>query len=487
MSDRDMPAVLQLLEQLKPALEPLNRAKLKAIVEELVAHRAPMGGQWQVLAQVLADVGELALARAAIDLFVEVSGSTHAALYRKAAFLAHAGSWREADTLLRALPETVPDPVANAYSRGVAALNLGRRDEARRHFERVTAARPHAGSAWLGLAMATDLAREPAIVDRLAAAGHSMERAAPTERAAYDYALATVLAGRGEHAPAFAAVARGAQRMKASVGFDRDADRRQAAEALDGYDATRIADLARRQTEPTDRTAFVTGLPRSGTTLVEQVLTAHSAIDAGAETGALALLAGEIGGAGCPAVERHVAAEGAASAARLWHRWLDERFRATGRVVDKSVDTSRYLGLVATLLPEAPLVWITRDPLDRAWSCFRTNFLGGALPWSYDLEDIAAHFRLEDMLLAQWQQILGERLLVVSYEALVDEPQAWIRRILVHCGLTEEPQVFAPHANGRPVATASMVQVRRPIGRESVRSAELYRQFLEPFMTAYYG
>jgi hypothetical protein len=128
-----------------------------------------------------------------------------------------------------------------------------------------------------------------------------------------------------------------------------------------------------------------------------------------------------------------------------------------------------------------------RDPLDCAWSCFRTNFVGVAIPWSYDLGDIAAHFRLEDQLLAQWQQILGDRLLVIAYEDLVTDPESWIRRILAHCGLPEEPQVFAPHENKRAVATASMLQVRRPINRDGIGAAEPYRAFLKPFIEAYYG
>jgi len=89
-------------------------------------------------------------------------------------------------------------------------------------------------------------------------------------------------------------------------------------------------------------------------------------------------------------------------------------------------------------------------------------------------------------LLERWREMLGDRLLVVPYEALVADPAAWTRRLLAHCGLPEEPQVFAPHENARPVATASMVQVRRPIGRESVGSADPYRPFLEPFIAAYY-
>lgn len=480
-------AALSLVDKLQSALRRGDRAGIVDLAWQLVALKAPMGEQWLALAQIAAGNAEFALTRRALDLFVELSGGTELALYQKAAVLAQAGLWDEADVLMRTLPDTVPDPVSNAYSRGIAALNLGRRDEARRHLEQVTVSRPQTGTAWLSLAMATDLAGEPALADRLVAAEQAMNGAQPADRAAYSYALGALHDARGEQAAAFAAFSEGAREMRAVAKFDPAADRRQAQQAVNDFEAGRIAELALRQSEPTGRTIFVTGLPRSGTTLVEQALTAHSEVSGGAEIGALAVLANEVGGVSYPVVADFVGAGRAPSASQLWHRWLDERFGVTGRVVDKSVDTSRYLGLVATLLPDAPLVWTTRDPLDRAWSCFRTNFMGGAVPWSYDLADIAAHFRLEDRLLEQWQVILGERLLVVPYEALVADAPTWIGKILAHCGLAEEPAAFAPHENQRSVATASMVQVRRPINQAAVGSAGPYREFLGPFLDAYYG
>lgn len=485
-SDRQLGASLAVVEQLQPALEQGDRAKLKDIVGQLVAQRAPMGNQWPSLAQLAARIGEFSLSREAIDLFVEASGGTHAALYQKVALLAESGALREADTLLRALPENVPDPVSNAYSRSVIAQSLGKPDEARRYLDQVTLAQPEVGSAWLLLATSADLAREPALAERIVAAERGMERAAPSQRAAYYYALGKAHADRGEQALAFSAFARGAQQMKSVAKYDLGKDRAEAADAVQGYSAERIAAIARQQREPTGRTIFVTGLPRSGTTLVEQILTSHSEVGEGAETSGLALLAMDVGGRSYPALARHVEAEGVAPAALTWRHLTGERFPVPGRIVDKATDTSRFLGLAATLLPETPLIWLTRDPLDRAWSCFRTNFLGGAIAWSYDLKDIAEHFRLEDRLLSQWQDILGDRLLVVPHESLVADPETWIRRILAHCDLAEESQVFAPHENARPVTTASMMQVRRPINREGIGAAEPYRQYLQPFIDAYY-
>lgn len=485
MVDRPLVNIVSLVDQLRSALEGGARAKVNDIIEQLIAARAPMGAQWQQIAYVALGNGELTLARGAIDRLVEASGGGPQAQFQKASFLSMMGATHEANGLLLSLPDTVPDRASNAYIRGISALGVGRPEEARDYLEQATRMRPDSGLAWFALSMATDLGRETALADRLIAAGRSLDRMPPAERAPYHYALGRVLAARGEHAGAFDAFARGAQLMKPVAVYHRDQARAEAARATDGYTAERIAAIAATQSEATDRTIFVTGLPRSGTTLVEQILTSHSAVRHGGETGRLILLGDEVGGASHAALANHVAGHGAASPARLWQHWLDELYGASGRVIDKTLNSSRFLGLAASLLPQAPLIWMTRDPLDCAWSCFRTNFSGSAVPWSYDLQDIAAHFRLEDQLLARWLEILGDRLLVLSYEALVSEPEVWIRRILAHCGLAEEAAVFAPHENRRPVPTASMMQVRKPINRDAIGAAEPYRRFLEPFLRAY--
>jgi tetratricopeptide (TPR) repeat protein len=487
MADRELAHVVALVGEIQPALERNDRATVKAIIKQLVAVRAPMGDQWQQLAYIAAGYGEQRMALQSMDLFVDYWGGRPSIQFQKVSFLAMMGDWDGAYALVRTLPETVPDTVGNLYSRGSTALYSGRTEEASGYFARVTRMRPQSGITWFGLSIVTNFAREPDLADRLIAAAPGMESIKLEERVPFQYALGKVHADRGDHTLAFEAYALGAKLMKSVTPYDREADRAEAAKAVDGYSAERIAAIAEAQRDPTGRTIFVTGLPRSGTTLVEQILTSHSAVSDGGEISRLLLLSHEIGGTSWPALAGHVEAQGTASAARLWHHWLDELYPASGRIVDKSTTTSRFLGLAAALLPDAPVIWMKRDPLDCAWSCFRTNFVGAAIPWSYDLSDIAAHFRLEDQLLAQWQEILGDRLLVVAYEDLVTHPEPWIRRILAHCNLVEEPQVFAPHENKRAVATASMLQVRRPINRDGIGASEPYRAFLKPFIEAYYG
>jgi hypothetical protein len=487
MADSELVNVVALVDQIQPALQRNDRAKVNGIVAQLIAQRAPMGDQWQQLALIAAGYGEHRMASEAIDMFVDHWGGRPSAQFKKVSVLSLLNKWDEAHALLQTIPEGVPDTASHIYRRGTAALNLGNIQEARGHFERLTRMRPQSGFTWLSLSMAVDFSQEPELAERLAAGARSMDGSAPLERGPYFYAMGKAYADRGQHAAAFDAFANGARAMKTMIDYKRDEDRVNAERAIDGYTADRVAAIASQQREPTGRTIFVTGLPRSGTTLVEQILTSHSAITDGGETNRLMLLSNEVGGTSWSALAGYAEAPGVAPAARLWAHWQHELFPAPGRVIDKTLNTSRFLGLAASLLPEAPLIWMTRDPLDCAWSCYRTSFSGSAIPWSYDLQDIAAHFRLEDQLLARWRLILGERLLVLPYEALVTDPEPWIRRILEHCGLAEESQVFAPHENKRPVATASMVQVRRPINRVGIGAAEPYREFLKPFIEAYYG
>ncbi len=480
----DLAAAVALVGRLQRALGQGDRARIVGCLGELVDLRAPMGPQWQQLAHIAADQGELGLSRGAMALYVEASGNDPRARYQQAGLLAQGGALRKAYAILQTLPETVPDPAANAYSRGAAALFLGETDEARELLERAAQLRPDLGHAWLPLSTLVDFSREPQMMEWIVEVGQAMEAAPPATQAVYFYALGKAYADLGETAQAFEAFARGAEIKRAEGGYDPARDAADAAEAVRGYDARAIDSLARTQTEPTGRAIFVTGLPRSGTTLVEQILASHSHVGDGGEINRLRMLAREIGGTSRPALARYLGAHGPDDAALLWNHWLAERFPDGGRIVDKSTDTSRYLGLAAALLPEAPIVWVRRDPLDCAWSCFRTHFLAG-VSWSYDLADIARHFRIEDELLARWQDILGDRVLVVPYEGLVADSAGWIRRILAHCQLSEEPGAFAPHENRRAVTTSSVMQVRRPINRAAVGAAGPYRAFLEPFVDAY--
>ena len=478
-------SILHYAAALKAALARRDREDTNRCVCAMLDGDAALGPQWKAISQLMQVSGEATLAHRAIDAFVAASGNAPGALYAKVVLLTQTGQLRAAHDLLASLPADIPDPAGHAYVLGNTAMTLGRRDAARAHLETAVSLRPGWGPAWLSLATSIDLAKDP-LAARLTADGPAAERQHPGDLARYCYALGKYHSDRRDPANSFAAFARGAALLRSGMPYSRSGNTANAEQAMHGFTEAMIgaADTPRARDA---RPIFVTGLPRSGTTLVEHIPASHSAVADRGELNLLQQVAVAAGGNSGEALARYFAGGGTREAlAGLYLHLLDERFGATGRIVDKTIDASRCLGLIATILPDAPLIWMRRDPLDNAWSAFRTFFIHG-LAWSYDLADIAHHMQLEDRLLAYWQTRLGDRLLVVPYGALVDAPGEWTRRLLAHCGLAEEPGVFAPHETERAVATASALQVRRPINRDGLGVAEPYRAWLQPFVAAYQG
>lgn len=473
-----------LVARLKSALARRDRAASNAAVAALLDARAPLGEQWKSLSQLMQVSGELTLAHRAIDAYVAAAKGVPQARYAKVVLLTQSGRLREAHDLLKTLPGDVPDRAGHAYVLGNTAMTLGRVEEAREQLERAVKYRPGWGPAWLTLAATGNLANDP-LGERMVADGAAAARQGPADQARYQYALGKLYADRGEHAAAFAAYEQGARLLRSETPYSRAGNTANATAAMTGWPADRIETLRARQTRDTSRPIFVTGLPRSGTTLVEHIIASHSAVGGGGELNIVQHVAVAAGGVAGDALAQHLSRGGTLEGlADLYLHLMDERFGSDGRVVDKTIDVSRCMGLIATALLEAPLIWMQRDPLDSAWSCFRTFFIHG-VGWSYDLGDIAHHFMLEDRLRAFWKDRLGDRLLVVPYTALIDDPAGWTRRILTHCGLADEAGAHTSHKTERVVATASALQVRRPINRDGLGVSEPYRAFLQPFIDAY--
>ena len=256
--------------------------------------------------------------------------------------------------------------------------------------------------------------------------------------------------------------------------------------------------------DPDPTPVFVVGMPRSGTTLVEQCLAAHPAVHGAGELSAILRLTTEAAiraGADPDVLRSGVASMKAATRpgapgsypecvraleekdfAALGRRYLDHlRAFAPGaaRITDKLPGNFLHLGLIATILPGATIIHCRRDPLDNAISLYFTDFMVGH-EYSNDLHSIGRQIRGMRVLMAHWEAVLGSRLLTVDYEALVAGPEPFTRAMVAHVGLEWDDACLRPHEVARTVRTASAWQVRQPVYRRSAGRAQAYERFLGP-------
>jgi len=265
---------------------------------------------------------------------------------------------------------------------------------------------------------------------------------------------------------------------------DRQAEVAALQAALDRLPWPDVADPP--HSPPGLRPIFVTGLPRSGTTLVEQILSSHPDVTAAGETGlplraAYSVLRTSQGGFRPVAELTHLAC------AQIGTRYLDgmAHFHAVdGVFTDKSIQTYMVMGLFHHILPYAKCVVVRRDPRDVGWSIYRNYFETGTHGYANDLHDIGRYAASVDEMIAFWRARRPEAFLELRYEDLVTDPEPEIRRLLEYCRLDWDPACLAPEKNTRSVATLSVDQVRAPISPASVGGWRRWAAELEPLQHA---
>jgi hypothetical protein len=233
-------------------------------------------------------------------------------------------------------------------------------------------------------------------------------------------------------------------------------------------------------------------MPRSGTSLVEQILASHPGVFGAGERKLLGQVWNAMSStfAGRRAFPEAVAAMTEAQLGDLGARYVGELARlapSARRITDKPPSNFFFAGVIDLALPNARLVHVARDPVDTCFSCFSKLFADGN-PYSYDLAELGRYYRHYEALMAHWRRVLpAGRILDVRYEDLVGDLEGETRRMLSHCGLEWDPRCLAYHRTERPVLTASAVQVRQPIYQHSIGRWRCYEPFLAPLIEALNG
>jgi tetratricopeptide (TPR) repeat protein len=358
---------------------------------------------------------------------------------------------------------------------------VGRRDEAVAAYQRSLELAPGLGDAYWSLAnlkvAAFTPADEAAMLSALDRPDLSVD-----DRLHLHYALGKALEDRGEAETAFRHYARGAALRRAEVPYDPDIAtahvRRAEALFTPEFLAAR-AGMGSASAAP----IFIVGLPRAGSTLIEQILASHSDVEGTMELPDIGFIARGFGEA-YPEALAHLDGPALAAlgdgyvSATAVHRKLGRRF-----FVDKMPNNFLHLGLIRLILPHAKIVDARRHPMGSGFSAFKQHFAQGQ-SFSYDLTDLGRYYRDYVDLMGHFDAVAPGCIHRVIYEDLIEDTEGEVRRLLAYCGLPFEDACLRFYENGRAVRTVSSEQVRRPIFRGGLDRWRAYEPWLEPLKAA---
>ena len=369
------------------------------------------------------------------------------------------------------------------YNLAAALGFVGRTADAETHLEAVIAKAPTNGRSHYAL---SGLRRHSAEHNHIARLEKALAQAgSAADRLRIRYALAKEHEECGRPEDAFRHLAAANSEHRGTIGYDFAQDARifdalealfRAGDPLEGEGSTDVAPI------------FVVGMPRTGTTLVDRILSSHPEVRSAGELQAMPLAVKQLSRSRTRAIidaETIAAARGisAADVGRLYIARAQQHVGAGGlRFVDKLPANFLYTGFIERALPAASIVCLRRNPMDSVWSNYKNLFASDSAYYfySYDLLDTARYYLRFDRLMAFWRELMPGSVLELSYEALVADQEGETRRLLEHCGLDWNAACLRFQDNEAAVATPSAAQVRRPLNADAVGRWRAHADALAP-------
>jgi tetratricopeptide (TPR) repeat protein len=376
-----------------------------------------------------------------------------------------------------------PDHAEAHNNLGNMLKEQGELEGAMAHYKRALEIRPDYAEAHYNRAETKTFQRGDAELEALAGKDNL-----PPDKALYlHFAMAKALEDSGEPLRAFEHLRKGNALKRRGIDYDEARELETIRRISTVFDRS-LFDRLQGEGDPSPTPIFVLGMPRSGSTLIEQILAAHRRIHGGA--GELPDLdiesrrALSAGGRTARFPEGVAALDGAALR-RLGQSYLT-RLTALGagkaRIVNKLPGNFVNIGLIRLILPNARIIHTVRDPVDTCVSCYSKLFVSGQY-YSYDLAELGRFYRGYRELMTHRRSVLpADAILDVSYEDVVDDLEGQARRLIDYCGLAWDDRCIAFHKNNRPVRTASTVQVRKPLFRTSLQRWRRYEAGIGPLL-----
>ncbi|HEY0107286.1 MAG TPA: sulfotransferase [Rhizomicrobium sp.] len=394
------------------------------------------------------------------------------------------GRHREARAAFEKVLALDPGHAGGHFGLGMLHAQSGERAAARRAFDRAVARAPRQAAYHRALADIERFEEHDSRLAALEALAADEDNLAADQRAELHFALAKAYDDLNRFDAAFDHL------QKANTGRRR----------LVAYDEAAVAGHFRELTRsftpaimaakgaaghPSDLPVFIVGMPRSGTTLVEQMLAAHPQVFGAGELLHIGdQIAEGLAGRDYPSGMASLSADALRAFAERYCDRLKALAPGARRIVDKLPANFRHLGLIHLALPQARILHVCRDPMDTCFSCYTKLFPGG-LNYTYDLGELGRYHKMYAAMMAHWRAVLPNgAMLEMQYENLVGDFEAQARRIVAFCGLDWDPACLRFHEAGRPVRTLSQAQVRQPLFTSSIGRWRRYAHRLQPLRDA---
>jgi len=431
----------------------------------------------------LVDLHKHGRAREEIEKLIAAEPANPANRITFASILVALGELEEAVARYGELIEERPQDADVTHSLGHALKTLGQHEEAVATYHRATEIRPGFGEAYWSLANLKTYRFTDEELDRMREQ-EGQETASAEDRYHLCFALGKGLEDRAEYAESFSYYERGNMLKKIECRYRAGLQERSSRRLCEICDAEFFA---AREGWGSDSAApiFVLGLPRAGSTLLEQILASHSEVEGTMELANIPRLVGTLGArapAGQTPYPNLLNELTAGQCLHFGENYLrDTLDYRSGKAyfIDKMPNNFRNIGIIQLILPNAKIIDARRDPMDCGFSNFKQLYANGH-HFSYGLEDIGRYYGKYVEMMEHWNRVLPGRVLRVQHEDVLTDLEGSVRRILEHCNLPFEQACVDFHKTERRVHTASSEQVRRPINRDGVDRWKSYEEWLEP-------